>query len=203
MPKDIRFGVRELLVCEVIDSFNEQAPSEFLCPISLQSMRRPVKCSDGFVYEHVVIQKWCDAHDGEGLPSSPMTRAPLQPKHVAYTKLMHRMRSWVRTKLALENADKDAFVTSMRDFLGKSADDVMDVDEYTVEEKQVDDHFGKKLNSSDLLRVADFDGLPWQLRRWNSSNLWGFAGVTRSALMGSRRLRSLPSRVTESDFFNL
>ena len=203
MPKDICFGVRELLVCDVIDWFKDQAPFEFFCPIGLQAMRRPVKCSDGFVYEHVMIQKWCDVHDGKGLPSSPITRAPLRPKHVAYTKLMHRMRSWVRTKLALENADKDAFVTSMRDFLGKSADDVMDLDKYTVKEKQVADHFGKKLNSSDLLRVAEFDEQLEQLRRWNRSNLWGFEGVTRSALMGSRRLRSLPSCVTESDFFNL
>ena len=200
MPKDICFGVRELLVCEVIDSFKDQAPYDFFCPISLQSMRRPVRSSDGFVYEHVFIQKWCDAHNDFGLPRSPMTRASLQPKHVAYTKLMHRMRSWVRTKLALENADKDAFVAGMRAFLGKHADDVEDVDEYTVKEKEVADHFGKELNSSDLLRVAEFNE---QLRRWNSSNLWGFQGVTRSALMGSRRLRrSLPSRVTESDFFN-
>ena len=198
MPQDIRFGVRELLVCEVIDSFEDQAPRDFLCPIGLQSMRRPVKCSDGFVYEHVMIQKWSDAH--KGMATSPITRAPLQSKHVVYSKLMHRMRSWVRTQLGLEDADTDAFVTRMRDFLGKSADDVMNIDEYIVVDDEVQaDHFGKKLNSSDLPRVAEF---PWQLRRWNSSNLWGFEGVTRSSLMGSRRRRSLPSIMTESDFYN-
>ena len=230
MPKDIRFGVRELLVCEVIDSFKDQAPSEFFCPISLQSMRRPVKCSDGFVYEHVMIQKWCAAHDGEGLPSSPMTRASLQPKHVAHTKLMHRMRSWVRTQLALENADKDAFVTSMRAFLGKSADDVMDVDKYCVVDNGVqaeypirqhfDDRFSQQVefSSTDLLRINQFQEQLEQRRRDLLRPRWdeirygipargGYEGVQRLPMRSSSLIRRMASRrghaiMAESDFFN-
>jgi len=58
------------------DSFvpwsDHDIPHEFKCPISLQIMKDPVKCSDGFYYERRSIVRWLREHD-----RSPMTNLPL------------------------------------------------------------------------------------------------------------------------------
>ena len=47
-------------------------PSEFLCPISLDTMRDPVLCEDGHTYERASISQWLAAN-----PTSPTTRQPM------------------------------------------------------------------------------------------------------------------------------
>lgn len=44
-------------------------PEEFLCPITHELMRTPVKCSDGFTYEKQAITEWFLS----GKFTSPMT----------------------------------------------------------------------------------------------------------------------------------
>lgn len=44
--------------CEYINNVADQAPSDFLCPITQQAMRQPVVASDGFTYEWSAITKW-------------------------------------------------------------------------------------------------------------------------------------------------
>ncbi|XP_043288642.1 uncharacterized WD repeat-containing protein alr2800-like [Venturia canescens] len=48
-------------------------PHEFLCPITHEVMREPVKCSDGFIYEKAAINEWFLC----GKYTSPMTNEPL------------------------------------------------------------------------------------------------------------------------------
>jgi len=48
-------------------------PHEFKCPISLEIMTDPVKCSDGFYYERQCIENWLSQH-----PRSPMTNLVLE-----------------------------------------------------------------------------------------------------------------------------
>ena len=47
-------------------------PTSHLCPISLERMTDPVKCSDGFTYDRVCIDSWLRSSD-----LSPATNAPL------------------------------------------------------------------------------------------------------------------------------
>ena len=124
------------LVSKVIDC-HEDAPHRFLCPISLGAMRRPVKCSDGFVYEQHMIRKWCGDHDGEGPPPSPMTRAALDPKRVADDDLALEMKLWVAARLGVEGADTDTLNSSMRSFLGEGADAVEGVDHAYAEDDRI------------------------------------------------------------------
>lgn len=46
---------------------------EFLCPITQEIMREPVKCSDGFTYEKQAITEWFMS----GKYTSPMTNETL------------------------------------------------------------------------------------------------------------------------------
>ncbi|XP_034952445.1 WD repeat, SAM and U-box domain-containing protein 1-like [Chelonus insularis] len=48
---------------------DSEVPDEFLCPITHEIMREPVKCSDGFVYEKAAIDEWFLC----GKYTSPMT----------------------------------------------------------------------------------------------------------------------------------
>ncbi|KAF7996737.1 hypothetical protein HCN44_002383 [Aphidius gifuensis] len=48
-------------------------PHEFLCPITHEIMREPVKCSDGFIYEKAAINEWFLC----GKYTSPMTNESL------------------------------------------------------------------------------------------------------------------------------
>eukprot|EP00727_Mastigamoeba_balamuthi_P012391 m51a1_g7775 putative u-box domain-containing protein 37 (602) ;mRNA; r:163235-167430 len=52
----------------------KQAPSEYICPITLEVMRDPVLAPDGFLYERGAITKWLQAHH-----TSPMTHVPMDP----------------------------------------------------------------------------------------------------------------------------
>lgn len=49
-------------------------PHEFLCPITQEVMRNPMKCSDGFTYEQSAIEEWFSS----GKNTSPMTNEELE-----------------------------------------------------------------------------------------------------------------------------
>ncbi|CAG9766318.1 unnamed protein product [Ceutorhynchus assimilis] len=53
---------------------NIDIPHEFLCPITHEIMREPVKCSDGFTYEKSAIAEWFMS----GKFTSPMTNEELE-----------------------------------------------------------------------------------------------------------------------------
>ena len=55
------------------ESSQDSVQSEFVCPITQDLMRNPVKCSDGFVYERAAIQEWLVSRR----QTSPMTNLPL------------------------------------------------------------------------------------------------------------------------------
>ncbi|KAF5304797.1 hypothetical protein FQR65_LT07814 [Abscondita terminalis] len=57
----------------ISESQLEEIPEEFLCPITQEIMREPVKCSDGFVYEKQAITEWFMS----GKFTSPMTNETL------------------------------------------------------------------------------------------------------------------------------
>ncbi|XP_076226108.1 WD repeat, SAM and U-box domain-containing protein 1 isoform X2 [Nomia melanderi] len=51
-----------------------EVPHEFLCPITHEIMKEPVRCSDGFTYERAAINEWFLC----GKYTSPMTNKSLQ-----------------------------------------------------------------------------------------------------------------------------
>ena len=52
---------------------SNDCPEEFLCPITHEIMREPVKVGDGFTYERRAITEWFMS----GKCTSPLTNAPL------------------------------------------------------------------------------------------------------------------------------
>lgn len=52
---------------------NLQIPDEYLCPITHEIMREPVRCSDGFTYEKNAIVEWFMS----GKLTSPITNEEL------------------------------------------------------------------------------------------------------------------------------
>ena len=50
-------------------------PPEFLCPITLELMKDPVICDDGYTYERIAILSTTDS-------LSPMTRQPIDKSKV-------------------------------------------------------------------------------------------------------------------------
>ncbi|XP_076388517.1 WD repeat, SAM and U-box domain-containing protein 1 isoform X2 [Megachile rotundata] len=57
-----------------ISADDTEIPHEFLCPITHEIMREPVRCSDGFTYEKAAINEWFLC----GKYTSPMTNESLQ-----------------------------------------------------------------------------------------------------------------------------
>ena len=58
----VALGIQEHSASRIYDEIklicdkNEEIPSEFICPITCDMMRCPVKCSDGFIYEETAIK---------------------------------------------------------------------------------------------------------------------------------------------------
>ncbi|KAK4885802.1 hypothetical protein RN001_002073 [Aquatica leii] len=74
MEKELRWlKLDELHYPNISESQFEEIPPEFLCPITQEIMREPVKCSDGFVYEKQAITEWFMS----GKFTSPMTNETL------------------------------------------------------------------------------------------------------------------------------
>jgi len=56
---------------------NAAPPDEFVCPLTLDIMRDPVICEDGFTYERRAISKWLETRR-----TSPMTRQSIDERRV-------------------------------------------------------------------------------------------------------------------------
>jgi len=52
---------------------NDSLNCDFICPITQDVMRYPVKCSDGHIYEKAAIQEWLTSRR----KTSPMTNLPI------------------------------------------------------------------------------------------------------------------------------
>ena len=53
---------------------NDSINCDFICPITQDVMKYPVKCSDGFIYEKAAIQEWLTSRR----KTSPMTNLPIE-----------------------------------------------------------------------------------------------------------------------------
>ncbi len=57
------------------ESYDEDFPNEYLCPINLTPMKEPVICMDGHSYEKKAIERWFRSHN-----KSPKTGLVLESK---------------------------------------------------------------------------------------------------------------------------
>ena len=74
---------------------NDCTNCDFICPITQDVMKYPVKCSDGFIYEKAAIQEWLTSRR----KTSPMTNLAIEDlelipqlqlqKKIQETYLMH------------------------------------------------------------------------------------------------------------------
>ena len=55
------------------DITNDEAPTEFYCPITFELMREPLMTRSGLSFERTAILDWLHEHNG----TCPMTRTPL------------------------------------------------------------------------------------------------------------------------------
>lgn len=70
-----------------------EAPENFLCPLTLQVMKEPVKhVRTGHTYEKSAILEWLFLH---GKATCPLTRQPLHPSQLTEDEeLGRRIRAW-------------------------------------------------------------------------------------------------------------
>ncbi len=57
----------------------DNAPSAFICPITLTIMKNPVSDSDGNTFEEEAILQWIDLHHNSPITRNPMTRNSIKP----------------------------------------------------------------------------------------------------------------------------
>ena len=70
-------------------SSNDSINCDFICPITQDVMRYPVKCSDGYIYEKAAIQEWLTSRR----KTSPMTNLPVEDiKLIPQLDLQKRIR---------------------------------------------------------------------------------------------------------------
>ncbi|RXG64254.1 WD repeat, SAM and U-box domain-containing protein 1 [Armadillidium vulgare] len=75
---------------ETSDSVDSNSiPSEFLCPITQETMKNPVLCADGFSYEREALEAWL----ASGKKTSPMTNEKLS--HLILTP-NHTLRNLIQ-----------------------------------------------------------------------------------------------------------
>eukprot|EP01063_Lacrimia_lanifica_P014465 TRINITY_DN21042_c0_g1_i1.p1 TRINITY_DN21042_c0_g1~~TRINITY_DN21042_c0_g1_i1.p1 ORF type:complete len:580 (+),score=104.38 TRINITY_DN21042_c0_g1_i1:59-1798(+) len=78
-----------------LDAYVEDAPQEYLCPITCTIMRDPVKTSDGSTYERAAIEEWMRSFRGDTAPTSPLTNLPLTSLEVVpNTDLKRVIDAW-------------------------------------------------------------------------------------------------------------
>jgi hypothetical protein len=53
---------------------NDSLNCDFICPITQDVMKYPVKCSDGYIYEKAAIKEWLTSRR----KTSPMTNLPIE-----------------------------------------------------------------------------------------------------------------------------
>ena len=74
-------------------SSNDSINCDFICPITQDLMRYPVKCSDGYIYEKAAIQEWLTSRR----KTSPMTNLPLEDiKLIPQLDLQKRIRESIK-----------------------------------------------------------------------------------------------------------
>jgi len=78
-----------LVVDEAVASWSQRerlpadrVPSEFLCPITHETMRDPVTASDGNSYERRAIERWLQAHNTSPMTNAVMINTTLISNHV-------------------------------------------------------------------------------------------------------------------------
>ena len=69
----------------------DDAPEEFLCPISMEVMQDPVIAADGHTYERRAIEAWFSR-----ARTSPVTNEPLEHLHLIPA---HTIRSLIQRRL--------------------------------------------------------------------------------------------------------
>ena len=65
---------------------SDRVPSDFLCPITHETMRDPVTASDGYSYEREAIERWLRDHD-----TSPMTNAVMLNTNLVSNHVLRRI----------------------------------------------------------------------------------------------------------------
>lgn len=65
---------------------SDRVPSDFLCPITHETMRDPVTASDGYSYERQAIERWLRDHD-----TSPMTNAVMLNTNLVSNHVLRRI----------------------------------------------------------------------------------------------------------------
>ena len=75
----------------------EEAPSEYMCPITLSMMADPVVANDGHSYERAAIAHWLATHNTSPQTREPMVSRELVPNHA----LRARIAAW-RTQRGLD-----------------------------------------------------------------------------------------------------
>ena len=77
-----------------VDS-NESINCDFICPITQDVMRFPVRCSDGYIYEKAAIQEWLTSRR----KTSPMTNLPVEDmKLIPQLDLQRKIRESVTNR---------------------------------------------------------------------------------------------------------
>lgn len=83
---------REEQEIQRMDGFEHQAPSFFICPISLQVMKDPVTISTGMTYDRESIQKWLFSYKKI---TCPVTKQPLSDFRLTpNSNLLRLIQSW-------------------------------------------------------------------------------------------------------------
>ena len=74
---------------------NDAMNCGFVCPITQDVMRYPVKCSDGYVYEKAAIQEWLTSRR----KTSPMTNLPIEDLTlIPQVDLQKKIKAYVKNK---------------------------------------------------------------------------------------------------------
>ncbi|CAM9437747.1 unnamed protein product [Discosporangium mesarthrocarpum] len=71
-------------------SFYDDAPQEFICPITQEVMVDPVVCADGHSYERKALAAWLATHDSSPMSNTRLTSSSIVPNHA----LRNTIESW-------------------------------------------------------------------------------------------------------------
>ena len=85
----------------------DEAPDEFICPITLAVMRDPVVLSDGFTYERGSLAKWLEVNN-----RSPSTNEILEHKMYFPNRNLSNMISRWREEHGLSLVSTDLHARS-------------------------------------------------------------------------------------------
>jgi hypothetical protein len=98
-----------------MENTSNDAPGEFVCPISLQIMKDPVMSKSGQNYDRDAILQWLN----RGNVNCPLTRQPLKPSLLApNNSLKRKIMKWKFYNGVEENDDDDVSVSSNQDYKG-------------------------------------------------------------------------------------